>query len=43
MPANNIPLSPNDVLIWWNRGTTPQTWTVDPADFYTKPSKNIAP
>ena len=42
-PANNLYVEPDELLIWWNRGTSPQTWTVTPTNFYTLPSKNITP
>jgi hypothetical protein len=41
--ANNVTLDPDEVLIWWNRGVSDQTWTVNPLNRYSIPTPLMSP
>lgn len=41
--VNNRLIEPDESLIWWNRGTSNTTWTVNPLNFYQSPGRQMNP
>jgi hypothetical protein len=41
--VNNRLIEPDESLIWWNRGTSNTTWTVNPLNFYQAPGRQMNP